>query len=363
MIVSRGMQGAASAIVVTSSAAMIMDMTPREEWGFALGINQIAARLGAVAGLTVSGTILSFLDWRFLFYINIPVGVFGTLLGPFGGRGTSPSQGRVAIDWVGFACFTVSMTAVLLLLTFSAYGTPGGEPLLSSLSATAAVSFGVFIFNGTRAHIPSSTSACFEQSKSAAAWSPCSSNGTAFGGVVLVMSLYFQLVAGFNPPQAGLAILPVDVGVMFLGPIRREAFGPVRPSPFTSSGLALSSLSLVVLSGATSSTPYAEVAVFLALLGAGFGLFMSPNTSAIMTEIPETERGMAAGIRSTFLNVGNALSQNLVILIMVSTLPYAVVGAVISSGGAASSSQAQIGQFAQGIRDVLLFLGLSRQSR
>jgi MFS family permease len=78
VIVFRAVQGVGAALVFTNSIAILTDATPKNELGFSLGINQIAFRSGAILGLTLSGLILSFLDWRALFYINIPIGVFGT---------------------------------------------------------------------------------------------------------------------------------------------------------------------------------------------------------------------------------------------------------------------------------------------
>src|SRR5439155_615586 len=78
VIAFRAVQGLGSAILFTNSAAMIVDATPAEELGLSLGINQVAFRMGSMAGLTVSGIILSVLDWRALFYVNVPIGIFGT---------------------------------------------------------------------------------------------------------------------------------------------------------------------------------------------------------------------------------------------------------------------------------------------
>jgi MFS family permease len=78
VIIFRAVQGVGAALVFANSIAIVTDATPKNQLGFALGINQIAFRAGAIMGLTLSGLILSFLDWRALFYINIPIGVFGT---------------------------------------------------------------------------------------------------------------------------------------------------------------------------------------------------------------------------------------------------------------------------------------------
>ncbi len=363
LIISRGMQGVASAILFTSSIALIMDVTPLHELGFALGINQLASRIGAIAGLTVSGIVISFLDWRFLFYVNIPVGIFGTIwaqrrLSRFAKPGT-----RRPVDWVGFVLFTVLMTAVLLLMTFSAYGmeAPGQTLTLYALAAVAFASLAAFVLNERRAPYPLLDFGLFRIRQVTGGMSALFLNGTAFGAVLLVVSLYFQLVLGLTPLQAGLAILPFDLAVIVVGPISGRLSDRWGHLPFTFSGLAMTSASLFWLSTLGGDATYAELALILVMLGAGFGAFTIPNNTAIMAAIPENSRGAGAGMRSTVFNLGFSLSQNLVILIMLTALPYSVVSGVISSGGAAAAgpqSPAQAELFAQGIRNVFFVFGV-----
>ena len=98
---------------------------PRRELGLFLGINQIAFRAGALLGLTLSGLILSFLDWRALFYINIPIGIFGTLWARRQLKETALLDTNRRIDWIGFALFTAFLFCLMVGLTFGAYGTSG----------------------------------------------------------------------------------------------------------------------------------------------------------------------------------------------------------------------------------------------
>src|SRR3989475_8223471 len=109
-------------MLFTNSAAMIVDATPAEEVGLSLGINQVAFRMGSMAGLTVSGIILSFLDWRALFYVNVPIGIFGTAWAHFRLREVGKLERGAPIDWGGFAAFTAFITSLLLALTLAAYG-------------------------------------------------------------------------------------------------------------------------------------------------------------------------------------------------------------------------------------------------
>src|SRR5438477_10823401 len=121
-IAFRAIQGLGSAILFTNSAAMIVDATPSQELGLSLGINQVAFRMGSMAGLTLSGIILSFLDWRALFYVNVPIGIFGTAWARLRLREVGKLERGAPIDWGGFAAFTVFIMGLLLALTLAAYG-------------------------------------------------------------------------------------------------------------------------------------------------------------------------------------------------------------------------------------------------
>src|SRR5438128_730491 len=102
VIAFRAIQGLGSAILFTNSAAMIVDATPSQELGLSLGINQVAFRMGSMAGLTLSGIILSFLDWRALFYVNVPIGIFGTAWARFRLRAIGKLERGAPLDWAGY---------------------------------------------------------------------------------------------------------------------------------------------------------------------------------------------------------------------------------------------------------------------
>jgi MFS family permease len=121
VILFRIIQGIGAGTILTNSVALLTDATPRNELGLSLGVNNLGFRFGAMAGLTVSGLILSFTgDWRALFYINVPIGIFGTLWAQLAIKETSPTSRSARMDWGGFLAFTTFVTTLLLALTFGA---------------------------------------------------------------------------------------------------------------------------------------------------------------------------------------------------------------------------------------------------
>jgi EmrB/QacA subfamily drug resistance transporter len=330
VIAFRMVQGLGSAVLFTNSAALITDSTPASELGLSLGINQVAYRLGSMLGLTFSGLILTFLDWRALFYVNIPIGIFGTFWAQRRLKEVAKLDVGAPMDWPGFLTFTASITSFLIGLTFAAYGSPEYS-LVETLIAVSAVSLVIFLLRETRTKSPLLDLSLLRIREFTGGVVAQLLNVISWGAVLLLISIYLQLVRGLAPFQAGLALLPFDISFLIVGPISgrlSDRFGYV---PFTTGGLSLMSLSLYLLSTTDAVTPYSSIALDLIVFGTGIGLFSSPNISSIMGSVPPQRRGIASGFRATIFFIGFTLSLNLAILIMTFAVPYSLITAVISS--------------------------------
>src|SRR5438132_7442314 len=355
VIAFRAIQGLGSAILFTNSAAMIVDATPADELGLSLGINQVAFRMGSMAGLTVSGIILSVLDWRALFYVNVPIGVFGTAWARFRLREVAKLERGAPIDWGGFAAFTIFILFLLIALTLAAYGVAevATVAVLLVVSILALVAFVVVERSQKHPLLDLKLLRIREFTGGVAAQLL---NAVAFGAVLLLVSLYFQLVLRKSPLEAGLLIIPMDIATLAAGPLSGRLSDKYGHLPFTTAGLATISLSLVLFATTDANTPYSLFVVYLILFGAGLGFFASPNISSIMGSVPPERRGIASGFRATFFNVGYTISLNLAILITTFTVPYVLVTQIIASGNTAGISDADRILFAQGIKTTYLWL-------
>jgi len=354
-VAARIFQGLGSAALFANSAAIIADAFPANQLGTALGINQIAFRAGAVGGLTLSGLILALLNWRFLFYVNIPVGIFGTLWAYRRLHEVGKRERNVPMDWRGFVSFTVFITALLLALTFAAYGSSDFSTVIL-LGLAAAGSLTIFVHVERRIDNPlldlsllrirEFTGGCLAQMINSIAW----------GAFLLVISLYLQLVQGLSPLQAGVALLPFDFGFLVAGPLSGHFSDRYGALPFTTAGLVVISASLFLFSEVAVTTPYLEIAILLILGGLGTGLFASPNMSSIMGSVPAKRRAVASALRATFFNVGYTLSVNAVILLMTLKVPYSLITGMISSITPTTLSLSERTAFAGGLNFVYLIL-------
>jgi EmrB/QacA subfamily drug resistance transporter len=353
VIVLRGLQGIGSAMLMTNSAAMIVDATPKKELGLSLGINQVAMRFGMMGGLTISGIILAFLDWRALFYLNLPIGIFGTIWANRRLKEIAKTEKGAPIDWIGFFCFTTAIVSLLLALTFDAYGM-SNRNLVYGLLFLTAIGLTAFVVQETRHKQPLLDLKILGIKEFTGGVIAQFLNSIAWGAVALLLSLYFQLVMKLSPFDAGIRILPMDIAFLLFGPISGKLSDKYGHMPFTTAGLVLSSTSLYLFSTTNESTSYQLIILYLMMFGAGVGLFSSPNMSSLMGCVPTGRRGVASAVRAIFFQTGSVISINLAILVMTFTVPYSIVSGVISTHMAMSASETTL--FSGGISHAYLWM-------
>jgi len=357
IIFFRLIQGLGSSIIWSNSIAMITDATPRKQLGLALGINSIAFNFGSVLGLTVSGLILAFLDWRYLFYVNVPIGLFGTIWARIRLKEIAQTEEGAPVDWFGFGAFVVFITSLLLALTYAAYGM-AHESLVFALLVLSLSALTVFIRHERRTKYPLLDLQLLRIKEFGGSVVALVINVTAFSGLALLLSLYFQLVVGLSPLAAGIRLLPLDVSTLLVAPVSGKMSDRFGQVPFITAGLCLVSLATYLFSTVDASTPYLIVVVYMILLGVAISMFLAPNVSYSMTPVPARRRGVAASVRSTFFNVGLTVSLNLVVVIMTFTVPYSIVTAVISSVGPIAMSMTYRSLFMAGLKSAYLWLAV-----
>ena len=335
VIFFRGIQGIGAALVFTNSIAILSDAAPRRELGLFLGINQIAFRAGALLGLTLSGLILSFLDWRALFYINIPIGIFGTLWARRQLKETALLDTNRRIDWIGFVLFTAFLFCLMVGLTFAAYGTSGLTTAYALLIG-AVVFIAVFIGYERKAKYPLIYLRVFRIRQVSGGLFALLFNIITWTAVLLLLSLQFQLVDNLSPLEAGLRILPFEIAFLAVGPLSGKLADKYGQTQFTLTGLILSTAALFLFSTTGQGTPYLVLAIYMVLLGVGTGLFVAPNLRAVMSSVPTERHGIGSALFILFLNIGLTVSLNLTVLIMSLTAPYNLITQIISSVNPAS---------------------------
>jgi len=283
-----------------------------------------------MAGLTISGLILSFLDWRALFYVNIPIGIFGTFWSNHRLKEIARIDRKTTVDWFGFASFSTAITSFLLTLTYAAYGL-SEDLVVYSLLIISGLSLMIFVLHEKKQKHPLLDLSLLRIREFTGGLIAQLLNAIAWGAFLLLLSLYFQLILDLSPLAAGIRIIPFDIAFLIAGPLSGRFSDKYGHLPFTTTGLMLTSLSLFLFSTVTIGTPISYVFVYMMVLGVGMGLFVSPNISSIMSSVPEKRRGIASAFRATFFQVGFVISINVAVLIMTFVVPYQTITQVVSS--------------------------------
>jgi len=357
VIIFRAIQGFGASLIFANSIAIVTDASPKNELGMFVGINQISFRAGALLGLTLSGLILSFFDWRALFYINIPIGIFGSIWAKKRLVEVAYLDKNKEIDWIGFLLFSVFLLSLMLSLTFTAYGI-GSLIAVYFLLPISVVFLLLFVIWQRRVSYPLLDLHMFRIKEVTGGVAAVLLNVIAWAAFLLLLSLQFQLVSGDSPLQAGLRILPFEIAFLAVGPLSGRLSDKYGYARFTITGLILGSAGLFLFYTITETTPYAILVVYMVLLGLGTGLFLAPNLRSVMGALPMERRGIGSALVSLFLNIGLTVSLNLAIVIMSLTAPYQVITNAISALNPAMLSTADKTLFFDSLKSTYLVMGI-----
>jgi MFS family permease len=332
----RFVQAFGGAMLMANAAAILTDAFPANQRGMALGINQIAGISGQFIGLLLGG-VLAIWDWRAVFWVNVPIGVFGTIWAYRSLREISTTR-RAKIDWLGNVTFALGAGGLLVAITYGIQphgGHPTGWTNPWVLAGLAGSVIMLVVFGLIETHIaePMFQMGLFKIRAFAAGNAASLLGSIARGGLQFMLVIWLAGIwlplHGYNfidtPLWAGIYMLPLTAGFLIAGPVSGWLSDRYGPRPFTTSGLLLAALCFTGLMLLPIVFPYWAFAILIFGNGVGSGLFASPNTSAIMSSVPASQRGSASGMRATFQNSGMSLSIGIFFSLMIaglaSTLP------------------------------------------
>ena len=352
----RVVQAVGGSMLMANSAAILTDAFPASKRGFALGLNQVAALAGMFIGL-VAGGLLSAWDWRAVFWVNVPVGIFGTFWAYLKLRDNGV-RGGGKIDWWGNVTFAVGLSALLIGITNGIQPYHGHTMGWTNPSVIALIGGGVvllvaFVFIETRIAEPMFQLGLFRIREFAAGNAAGLAVSVARGGLQFVLIIWLQGIwlplHGYDysdtPLWAGIFLLPMTVGMLVAGPVSGLISDRIGVRGLATSGMLVFAGSFIGLLLLPVQFPYWAFAVLITLNGIGGGMFAAPNSSSIMSSVPASQRGAASGMRSTFQNSGTALSIGIFFSLMVMGLS-SHLPAALSSGlqqhGVSAQAAAQV---------------------
>jgi len=320
LIFFRVVQAIGAAFLFSNSAAIITDTFPENERAKALGLNQASIVVGSVVGLVLGGFLTTYLGWRSIFWINLPIGVFATIWSHAKLKELGTIR-KEKIDWLGNATFAAGVFLILLGITFGAFKLI--NPFVILLTILTGLSLMVlFVLVEKRVTRPMFDLSLFKIRLFSGGNIAIFLNALARGAFTLIMSFYLQgpsmKLDAFN---AGIYLIPISIALATFAPLSGWIYDRYKLRISAALGLLISSIGFFMLIGIGATTSFYQVVLPLFLVGAGMGIFASPNRASIMTSVPIYRRGASAGISTSFVMTGNAFSIGLVFLIMTNLIP------------------------------------------
>jgi MFS family permease len=302
LIVMRLVQGVGGACLLANAAAIITDAFPTHQRGMALGINNIVGVSGTFIGLVLGGVLVP-IDWRLVFLISVPVGIFGTIWAYVGLRELStPRAARV--DWAGNVTFALGL---VLLMTAVTYGIrpAGGHPIgwgstkVLALLAASAISLIAFVAIERRVTDPMFRLPLFRIRAFTFGTLSTFLSAVSRGGLMFMLIIWLQGIwlpqHGYDftetPLWAGIYMLPLTIGLLLAGPASGYFSDRYGARPFATAGMVLTAVGFGLLMLLPTDFAYPVFGAILFLIGASMGLFASPNRAAVMNSLPRQDRG------------------------------------------------------------------------
>jgi MFS family permease len=311
LVIFRVVQGVGGACLLANAAAIITDAFPTNQRGMALGINNIVGVSGMFVGLILGG-LLAPIEWRLVFLISVPVGLFGTVWAYLKLEERSLPR-PASIDWWGNVTFALGLILVMVAVTYGIrpYGgspTGWGSPLVIALlagSITSLIAFAVVersvaepMFRLQLFRIRAFTFGTLSTFLAAV-----SRGGLMFMLIIWLQGIWLPL-HGYSftetPLWAGIYMLPLTIGLLIAGPTSGYLSDRFGARPFATGGMIASAISFGLLMMLPIDFAYPVFAAILLLLGASMGMFASPNRAAVMNSLPAADRGAGGGMNQTF---------------------------------------------------------------
>jgi len=347
LIMFRFVQSIGGALLLAVSTPIVADAFPNGELGKALGINGMIISVGSVIGPILGGAFIS-MGWRWIFYINLPIGVFGTIWAWMKLEELEKLPKKQKFDWLGNLTFTIGMLTLLLALTLGGFK---GWLNLSTLVlfALSVIFMTAFISIESRIEQPMLDLSLFKNRILAFAFTSNLLNGIARGAITFLLVFYFQGIKGIDPVEAGILLTPFALSMMIMAPISGRLADRYGSRILSSLGLLISAFGIIGMMEIKATTSITELAIWMFISGLGSGMFFPPNTSAIMGAVSPQRRGIAGGVRTMMNNAGSVISMALSMAIISSSItPEALQG--LFAGTQVGSQGIAVAQFISGLR-------------
>ena len=313
LIVQRFVQGLAASILLSCSMALVASAFPPQVRGRMLGVVSGFTYAGLTLGPMLGGFVTTHLGWRFVFWMAVPPGGAACVLGLWKMRGEWREARGESMDWPGSAVYAVAVSLVMLGASHL-----GDRALLGGgMMGAGLMGLALFVALERRRTHPLLDVSLFARSRffSLSCFAAMGIYAATLG-VMFFMSLYLQVAKGMSASSAGLVLLIQPLIQTVVSPLAGRLADRVAPEKLANLGMVLNSAGLILAAALLGpDAPLGLVAVVLACIGLGVGIFITPNTVVILGGVERRQYGMASGIVGTMRTLGLAVSMTTVTLV------------------------------------------------
>lgn len=303
LVMFRLIQGVGAAMTMATEYAIITASFPSKERGRALGIMGAVAGLGLLSGPALGGFFLDLLGWRSIFYLRLPLGIISVAMAWGLLKEQSSPKRAEKFDLLGATTLFFALTCLVLAVN---RGQSLGwfSPWVLSLAVVGALLLFFFLIVERRAAQPVLDLRIFWNRLFSAASASHVFLYLSTAAVTFLMPFYLIQGLGFNVSKAGLLLVTIPAISLLVSPLSGRLSDKLGTLFLCASGLTLVSVGLFLLSGLETNASIGDIVLYLAILGVGMGLFISPNTSAIMGSVPSERLGSASAMVGTLRHMG-----------------------------------------------------------
>lgn len=310
LIAARALQSLGAAMLLANSPAILTKNFPARQRGQALGLQATMTYLGLTVGPSLGGWLTSHYGWRSVFYINIPVGLLALLLSFYFIPWDAASERPEPFDLIGALTFMAGLVALLLGLN-QGHAWGWSSPAIVLLMMAALVFLAFFLFIEGRVASPMLDLSLFRSSLFSASTASAVFNYICIYSVLFLLPFYLIQARGLDPAQAGLLLTSQPIIMAIMAPLSGTLSDRMGARLLSTAGMVILAGGLFLLSRVDAQSPLSYIALSLAVVGMGTGVFISPNTSALLGAAPPHRRGIASGIMATARNMGMVLGVGL----------------------------------------------------
>jgi EmrB/QacA subfamily drug resistance transporter len=324
LIISRLIQGIGGALLFSNSLAILTDTFKALELKRAIAINAAVIGVGTAIGPIIGG-LLTALNWRTIFFFNAPI----ALVGYFISWRTLTEVKRELIpgkfDYRGSILFSSFLILIIISLSTGPF-IGWTDPLIIAMFAVSIASLVSFALMEKRTGDPLINMGIFgRKAFSSAAFSTLLNSVSRFS-LIFILILYLQGTAGFSPLIAGFLMVPYAGAMGLMSYYSSSLMGHMGGKSLQIIGLAMVGVGSIAFPFTLGAFDYTLVSMLMILTGLGIGIFYTPNNSALMLSVDPGNRGVAASIRTLFLNIGSVVGMTMVFTIVASFVPMTTVG-------------------------------------